>query len=917
MLNTLRSKQKAILWVTVVIVGSAFVFFGVGGGGAPGSQQKKVAEVNGEKLSYEDFNYSYNQLYKKQIEMYEKYMGYVNSKMRENLGNRIKSQVLNELINKELLIQKAAEIGLYVSVDEIKSVIQQNPYFQENGTFNEKKWNEWINNVPENSLAKYERNIREQIMVNKMVSNLRNRVSVSDKEIKDYYLNKNKKISFNYAVAEIDDYYSKVNATESNLKEYYNVKKENYRVPQKVDISYVVVNPYQLLRNYDVPDKEAEAYYDSNKKKYQKEEEVKIQYVKVNIADYLDRVSVSNQDIRNYYTNHREEFETGKRIQFNLSYINSERYLDDIDVTEKEVKEYYQKNKEDFKIKAQARAKHIIFRTSENETKNKEKRAQAKDVLRRLKEGEDFEKLARKYSEGPTKAKGGDLGYFTRGEMVKEFDQIVFEDLDIGDISGVVESRFGYHIIKLIDKNEMHYAGYTNDESVYKSIEEKVKKQKAITILKENKEQIDDMIVQNGDFNNIVREHNMEKEQTEYLTKKEFMNEIVKDIKIASDLYNLENRKMKTVIANNRLYLFSPVDIQQNYVKKLNNSEVVNTIKEKVKKQKAFDLAEEKISKYHEEFKIVGVENFQKKANELNLKTYPTGFFEFSRNTFIPGIGKNRNALSTAFGLEYTDISKPVKIDDGFILMRLVNRRSGYIPSYNEASHEVKRDLKLAKARENLDNIVSNLKKKVKKEGFDNSLVNKYNLKKMEKNGITREKFDFLRINDNEKKTDLIKKIYKSDKGNIIDFVWGENIAYLIKVEDNKDSYIKELKEIKNELEKEYKFNKAKEIAMKDIKNKSFSKVESASVKKGSENFSKEELNNIADSVLDNKYLIERKNSIVYVKNIKIIKESFDKLSDKKISSIKDELIKQKNNEYLKKWFKKQREESDIRIYLN
>src|SRR6056297_4305017 len=101
MLNTLHSKQKAILWVTVVIVGSAFVFFGVGGGGAPGSQQKKVAEVNGEKLSYEDFNYSYNQLYKKQIEMYEKYMGYVNSKMRENLGNRIKSQVLNELINKE------------------------------------------------------------------------------------------------------------------------------------------------------------------------------------------------------------------------------------------------------------------------------------------------------------------------------------------------------------------------------------------------------------------------------------------------------------------------------------------------------------------------------------------------------------------------------------------------------------------------------------------------------------------------------------------------------------------------------------------------------------------------------------------------------------------------------------------------
>ncbi len=917
MLNTLRSKQKAILWVTVVIVGSAFVFFGVGGGGAPGSQQKNVAEVNGEKISYEDFSYSYNQLYKKQIEMYEKYMGYVNSKMRENLGNRIKSQVLNELINKELLIQKAAEIGLYVSVDEIKNVIQQNPYFQENGTFNEKKWNEWINKVPENSLAKYEKNIREQIMVNKMVSNLRNRVSVSDKEIKDYYLNKNKKISFDYATSEIDEYYSKVEATESNLKEYYKVKKEKYRVPQKVDISYVVVNPYQLLRNYDVSDKEAQAYYDSNKKKYQKEEEVKIQYVKVNISDYLDRVSVSNQDIRNYYTNHRDEFETGKRIRFDLSYINSERYLDDIDVTEKEVKEYYQRNKEDFKIKAQARAKHIIFRTNENETKNKEKRAQAKDVLRRLKEGEDFEKLARKYSEGPTKVKGGDLGYFTRGEMVKEFDKIVFEDLDIGEISNIVESRFGYHIIKLIDKNDKHYADYKNDESVYNSIEEKVKKQKAIAILKEKKEQIDDMVAQNGSFNNIAKEHDMQKEQTGYLTKKEFMNDIIKDIQTAGSFYNTSTNEMKTVITHDRLYLISPESIQENYIKKLNSPEVVSTIREKIKEQKAFDLAEKRIKKYYEEFEISGVENFQKKANELNLKTYPTGFFEFSRNTYIPGIGRKQNVLSTAFGLEYTDISKPVKIDDGFILMRLVNRRNGYIPSYNEASHEVKRDLKLAKSRENLDDIVSNLKKKVKKEGFDNSLVKKYNLKKMVKNGITRENFDFLRINDNEEKTDLIKKIYKSDKGNIIDFVWGENIAYLIKVEDNNDSYIKKFKKIKNELEKEYKFNKAKEIAMKDIKNKTFSKVESASVKKGTGDFSAEELKNIAESVLDNKYLIERKNSIVYVKNIKIIKESFDSLNDGKIASIKNELIKQKTGEYVNKWFKNQREKSDIKIYLN
>jgi len=73
----------------------------------------------------------------------------------------------------------------------------------------------------------------------------------------------------------------------------------------------------------------------------------------------------------------------------------------------------------------------------------------AEKILKELKDGTDFAELARQYSDGPSGPKGGDLGRFTRGQMVPEFDQAVFS-LEPGAVSGVVETQFGYHIIKRI-----------------------------------------------------------------------------------------------------------------------------------------------------------------------------------------------------------------------------------------------------------------------------------------------------------------------------------------------------------------------------------------------------------------------------------------------------------------------------------
>lgn len=115
----------------------------------------------------------------------------------------------------------------------------------------------------------------------------------------------------------------------------------------------------------------------------------------------------------------------------------------DVEVTEKEVKEYYDLHKNEFKESPdEVRARHILVSSEEK----------AREILKQIKDGSDFAELAKKNSEDPVSAeKGGDLGYFSRGQMVAPFEKAAFE-LEPGQVSDIVKTDFGYHIIKVEDK---------------------------------------------------------------------------------------------------------------------------------------------------------------------------------------------------------------------------------------------------------------------------------------------------------------------------------------------------------------------------------------------------------------------------------------------------------------------------------
>jgi peptidyl-prolyl cis-trans isomerase C len=127
-----------------------------------------------------------------------------------------------------------------------------------------------------------------------------------------------------------------------------------------------------------------------------------------------------------------------------------------ITVPDDELKSYYDSHKDEFKTQDMVKARHILVRVDNSASDDEKKKAKEKTelYLKKIKDGEDFAKLASDFSDDPgSKAKGGDLGFFPRGRMVKPFDDAAFS-LKPGETSGIVETQFGFHIIKVEDRKD-------------------------------------------------------------------------------------------------------------------------------------------------------------------------------------------------------------------------------------------------------------------------------------------------------------------------------------------------------------------------------------------------------------------------------------------------------------------------------
>ena len=177
--------------------------------------------------------------------------------------------------------------------------------------------------------------------------------------------------------------------------------------------------------------------------------EISIEYISFSGSDFKETVEVTEEELLAFYEEKKDNYMTDPQVKLNFllfPFKANEKLV----ITDEEIESLYRQNFNLYNIPEQRSVRHILIKTSAEDSEDalSEKLNRAEQVLELAKTGEDFTELAKQFSEGPTGPKGGDLGSFSRGRMVKPFDDAVFA-LNEGEISDIVETQFGFHVIKV------------------------------------------------------------------------------------------------------------------------------------------------------------------------------------------------------------------------------------------------------------------------------------------------------------------------------------------------------------------------------------------------------------------------------------------------------------------------------------
>jgi len=207
-----------------------------------------------------------------------------------------------------------------------------------------------------------------------------------------------------------------------------------------------------------------------------KDYEISNTQVENSLKDSLTKTGASLSDLKKQLENSTIEYKNVldfyKKQLVITNFLNGTLFKN-IEISEKDAQNYYNQNKEQFKIPEEIRASHILVDSSEK----------ASEIIKKLDTGEDFAKLARENSIGPSNISGGDLGFFSKGKMVPEFEDAAFNLKNIGDYTETpVKTQFGYHIIKLTDRKEAKNLSF---EESKKNIKDQLLSEKQNKLLKE------------------------------------------------------------------------------------------------------------------------------------------------------------------------------------------------------------------------------------------------------------------------------------------------------------------------------------------------------------------------------------------------------------------------------------------------
>src|SRR6202158_1196602 len=440
---------------------------------------------------------------------------------------------------------------------------------------------------------------------------------------------------------------------------------------EKIKLDYALIKPEDLEAKITPTEAEIKAAYDKNKSSYQMPEKRVVRYALADTMQLLRNTELSNEELNTAYTRNLQQFNVPNRVH----------------------------------------VKHILlFTKGKTDAEVSEIRKKAEDVLKQAKKGAKFEDLAKKYSEDPgTKDKGGDLGWLVQGQTVKEFEQTAFA-LPVGGMSDLVQTVYGFHIIKVLEKETAHTKSLAEVKDALRAplVRQKADDQAAqiadklsAAIRQSNKTSLDE----------LAQKFNLTVAETRAIGPNDPLLELGNTPDVKNQVFRLRKGELSLPLKTDRGYVVLSIkEILPAHQGSLDESR--DKIIAELKTQKAIQEAKSKADDLAR--RVKAGEKFDAAAKALGLD--PKSSDSFARNGSVAGIG-NAKSLSAAFAMNVGDVGAPLNVGTNWVVYRVAEKTPANPSDFEKQKKEITEQVLQAKRSLAYDTFRAALDQRLKKEG--------------------------------------------------------------------------------------------------------------------------------------------------------------------------------------------------------
>jgi peptidyl-prolyl cis-trans isomerase D len=516
-----------------------------------------------------------------------------------------------------------------------------------------------------------------------------------------------------------------VNIGDAEVKNYIRsdtTRVEQYNLYQQWGVAELYTEDIRLQLSTDalrnsvqalelVTDAEAERAYELEADK------AKIKFIEFKYNDYTSSIEVDDAAAKAYFEENRDNYKAEEQVNVKFIKVNPADL-----VTSEEVEAYYEENQKEFTTPETVKARHILkkFPDSATEEQKTETKATAEELLKtvnaELAAGADFAELAEKHSEGPSAAQGGALrgrnpklppgDYFARGDMVKPFEEAAFDTLSPGEVSGLVETVYGYHIIKLEEKKAPEIRPFADAQY---EIQQKLVQVSGVDKAKKIAE---DLLfdIEIRDYDQALTLEPYQQLSLAALETGFFSRDTTSIPQIGAtwgyqglvdELFDMEVNVIKVIEAKKRTgqeveaYFVATVldkkpaaipPFEEIKIEVIEGTSKVEGLKTEKAKERAFADAQNLLNQREDTASLDALLEKYKTPEGLaadRLSVQESNLFSLSPTSdYIAGVGNSAETMFAAFQMEVDDIAGPFKGSNGVYIIQLVEREEPDIEAF-------------------------------------------------------------------------------------------------------------------------------------------------------------------------------------------------------------------------------------------